>query len=207
MCIWYADCTGYVCVILCMCVCVCVCISCMCARVCVCVCVCVCVWVSVCVCVYVCVHVCVCARVCVCILYVCCTCAWQRDVVHTHVRMYIHIEEQKRACTLAHEQASCMCSSHFEHFLLVSPRFPSTGPKRRPGGADICATLLPARAIAVAGLASGLFPFFFLPSCLSLAPLLPALSPYTTSAPPLFFLLLLAHSPRLSLFSPYPGFP
>jgi hypothetical protein len=49
-----------------------------------------------------------------------------------------------------------MCSSHFEHFLLVSPRFPSTGPKRRPGGADICATLLPARAIAVAGLASGL---------------------------------------------------
>ena len=43
---------------------------------------------------------------------------------------------------------------------------------------------------------------FLLPSFLPVhAPLLPALSPYTTSAPPLIFLLLLAHSPRLSLLS------
>ena len=111
-------------------------------------------------------HVCVCVCVCVCILCMCmCMTTGRRPYTHTFV--YFHIEEQKRPCTLAHwytTLAGLMCVLLFRAFLSrLLPRLPLIGPKRRPGGADVCATLLPSRAIAVAGLASGLsFCCFFL---------------------------------------------
>ena len=118
-------------------------------------------------------HVCVCVFVCVFVCVLCmCMCMTTGRRPYTHTFVYFHIEEQKRHCTLAHwytTLAGLMCVLLFRAFLSrLLPRLPLIGPKRRPGGADVCATLLPSRAIAVAGLASGLSLLFLL-AC----PLLP----------------------------------